>query len=274
MVGKVWLITGCSSGFGRAFSEELLKTDAKLVATARDVSKLKGLESENSLLLKLDVTKPEDIQNAINQTINTFGRIDVLVNNAGYGVIGAVEECSMDSIRRMFDTNLFGLISATQAVLPIMRSQNSGHIFNISSVGGFCAIPGGGMYNATKFAVEGLSEALAMEVEPFGIKVTLIEPGPFRTDFAGRSLDPQPEIKAYEATAGQIRPYLQNANGNQAGDPVKAARILIDIANNPNPPLHMPLGNAAIDRIRDKLKTLWEGLDQVEIVARSADFGG
>ncbi len=276
-MSKVWFITGCSKGFGRVLSEELLaKTDSLVVATARDASVLDTLKKkygERVLTLKLDVQNSDHIKDAANQALQKFSRIDVLVNNAGYGLGGALEECSMASIRNVFDVNVFGLMEMTKAVLPIMRSQNYGHIFNLSSTAGLFATAGMGMYNGTKYAVEGISEALSAEVKTFGINVTIIEPGPFRTDFMGSSLEMAPALPAYHNTAvTQTRNYCDQSNNTQKGDPLKAAQIIMQLAAMKNPPLRMPLGNIAMDRIHVKLEALKEELTKFEEISRSADY--
>ena len=273
MTAKTWLITGCSTGFGRLLVEELLKTDANVVATARDPNSLDDLKNDRLLALKLDVTDQATITAALQQAIDKFGRIDVLVNNAGYGMVGAIEESGLDATRKMFETNVFGLMQLTQAVLPIMRAQKSGFIVNMSSAAGAVSTPGFGMYNATKYAVEGMSEALAQEVAPFGIKLTIIEPGPFRTDFAGRSLDTQPEIADYaQSPVAKTRAFIGELSGKQAGDPVKAAQIIIDLAKSDKPPLRLPLGNSSMDRIKAKLTSWQEEIGRVEQLGRSADY--
>ncbi len=276
-MSKVWFITGCSKGFGRVLSEELLKqTDSLVVATARDLSTLDDLRKEfgdRILTLTLDVVNTDHIKSGIEKALQKFSRIDVLVNNAGYGFGGAIEECSMQSIRRVFDVNVFGLIEMTQAVLPIMRKQQSGHIFNLSSIAGLTATAGYGIYNGTKYAVEGLSEALAHETKTFGIKVTIIEPGPFRTDFLGESLELAPALPAYEGTAvDQTRHYCKHSNHQQNGDPLKAAKIIVQLAAMENPPLRMPLGNIAMDRIYLKLEALKKEVTGLEELSRSADY--
>jgi len=276
-MSNIWFVTACSKGFGRVLIEELLKqTDSLVVATARDVSTLDDLRKEfgdRILTLTLDVTNADHIKNAVEKTLQKFSRIDVLVNNAGYGFGGAIEECSMQSIRRIFDVNVFGLIEMTQAVLPIMRKQQSGHIFNLSSIAGLTATAGYGIYNGTKYAVEGLSEALAHETKTFGIKVTIIEPGPFRTDFLGGSLELAPSLPAYEDTAvDQTRHYCKHSNHQQNGDPLKAAKIIVQLAAMESPPLRMPLGNIAMDRIYVKLEALKKELTGLEELSRSADY--
>jgi short-subunit dehydrogenase len=194
------------------------------------------------------------------------------VNNAGYGIVGALEETSSDALQRIFATNFFGLVYLTQAVLPSMRAHHKGHIINMSSVAGVVVTPGFAAYNATKFAVEGVSMALSTETAHLGIKVTLVEPGPFRTDFAGRSIDTMPELEDYEPTVSKTRAYINHANGTQAGDPTKAAQILIAIANMSNPPLHLPLGNMSFDRIEKNFVKRLNAIQKNEALSRSADF--
>lgn len=274
-MSKVWFITGCSTGFGRILAEELLKTDAKVVATARDTSKLAHLsagEHSELLTLQLDVLDSSAIQAAVLTAQAHFGRIDVLVNNAGYGMMGALEETSIPALRRMFDTNVFGLVEVTQAVLPIMRAQHSGHIINLSSTAGVTATAGFAGYNGTKFAVEGISQALALEVAPMNIKVSIIEPGPFRTDFIGRSLDFMPAMPEYAESSGKTRQYLDAMDNNQPGDPLKAVHLMMAITEQANPPLHLPLGNLAYERIRAKVDAWDASLRELETTIRSADF--
>lgn len=276
-MSKVWLITGCSKGFGRALAKELLESTKDLVvASARNPETLKDLEenyTDRVLAVKLDVTRQEDIDGAVEAATKRFGRIDVLVNNAGYGLMGVLEECSMEEIRKLFDTNVFGLMAMTKAVLPHMRNRGSGRILNISSVGGLVAMGGSGMYVSSKFAVEGFSESLAMDIESFGIKVILVEPGPFRTDFAGGSLKMTAEHPDYKGTAStRIRKYAVESDKHQPGDPMKAAKIMIQLVNMENPPLRMLLGSVAIERIIPKLTEQMEQIRVHEAWARSADF--
>ena len=223
----VWFVTGCSTGFGRELSTILLKRGYRVVATARDQAKIADLvaaHERTGLALALDVDKQDQIDAAVKAAEARFGRIDVLVNNAGYGYLAAVEEGDDADVRAMFETNFFGLAAMTRAVLPIMRAQKAGAIVNVSSMGGFIGFPGSGYYAATKFAVEGLSESLSKEVAPFGIKVIIVEPGPFRTDWAGRSLKtPKKPVDAYTETAVARRKQIQSYSGAQAGDPVRAA---------------------------------------------------
>ncbi len=272
---KVWFITGCSTGFGKIMVEELLKTDAYVVATARNSISLTHFTPQypdQLLTLALDVTQPTMITDAVAQAHAKFGRIDVLLNNAGYGMMGALEETTMPALRRMFETNVFGLVEVTQAILPIMRAQKSGHIINLSSTAGVTATAGFAGYNGTKYAVEGLSEALALEVAPLGIKVSIIEPGPFRTDFIGRSLDYMPEMSEYAASAGQTRAYLNAMDGKQPGDPLKAVHIIMEMVTQEDPPLHMPLGKLAFERISKKMEQWQTALGELETVIKSADF--
>ena len=249
----VWFITGCSTGFGRELSLILLKRGYRVVATARDKSKVEDIVAgnpKNGLALALDVDKQGQIDAAVKAAEARFGRIDVLVNNAGYGYLAAVEEGDDADIRAMFETNFFGLAAVTRAVLPIMRAQKSGAIVNISSVGGFIGFPGSGYYAATKFAVEGLSESLSKEVGSLGIKVIIVEPGPFRTDWAGRSLKtPRKPVDAYADTAIARRRQIQGISGSQAGDPVRASEAIIATVEKKDAPLRLPLGGVAYDAI-------------------------
>lgn len=272
---KVWFITGCSTGFGRTLAKEALLTGAKVAITARNIMSIKDFEKdfpENALLITLDVTDPKQVKAAVEETQKMFGRIDVLVNNAGYGLMGAIEEVPNDEIKKLFDTNFFGLLAVTRQVLPIMRQQKSGYIINISSIAGVAATAGMGFYNASKFAVEGLSEALALEVNPLGIKVTLVEPGPFRTDFAGRSLHKYNGIADYDNTRGVAQKTIEEYDGKQPGDPEKAAQAIISLIDHPYPPLHLPLGKMAVDRMRDKISSFSENISAWEKVALDADF--
>jgi NAD(P)-dependent dehydrogenase (short-subunit alcohol dehydrogenase family) len=272
----VWLITGCSTGFGRELAKILIARGYRVVATARDPAKLADLvhgHDANTLALKLDVDKAGDVAAVVEAAKKKFGRIDVLVNNAGYGYLSAIEEGEDEEIRAMFETNVFGLAAVTRAVLPGMRSQKSGAVVNISSQGGFIGFAGIGYYNATKFAVEGLSEALAKEAAPFGIKVLIVEPGPFRTDWGGRSLKvPKHPIAAYEETAIARRNQVQGYSGKQPGDPVRAAEAIIATVESPNPPLRLPLGSIAFDGIRGEIEAVRNEIASVEAIARGADF--
>ena len=272
----VWFITGCSTGFGRELAKVLLARGYRAVVTARDPAKVADLvegHAATALALALDVEKQPQIEAAVEAARRKFGRIDVLVNNAGYGYLAAIEEGDDADIRAMFETNVFGLAAMTRAVLPIMRAQKSGAIVNISSMGGFIGFPGSGYYAATKFAVEGLSELLSKEVAPLGVKVLIVEPGPFRTDWAGRSIKtPKRPIDAYAETAGARRRQIQDYSGSQPGDPVRAAEAIIATVEQPNPPLRLPLGNFAYDAMGAELEAVRKEYAAVEAAARGADY--
>ncbi len=275
-LSDVWFITGCSSGFGRELAKLALDRGYRVVITARDprtVQDLTAGRDGRALALKLDVTNKAEVAEAVKTAQSTFGSIDVLVNNAGYGYVGAIEESEEDEVRAMVDTNFFGLARMIRAVLPEMRKRRRGFIVNISSNGGLQAFPGFGYYNATKFAVEGLSEALAKEVEPLGIKVLLVEPGPFRTDWAGRSLKRTKErIPEYAETAGAPLERLISGSGKQVGDPVRAGEIIIKAVESENMPLHLVLGKIAVETARSKIELLRRDVDAWEEVALSADY--
>ncbi len=273
---KVWFITGSSTGFGRTLAETLLKQGDRVIATARKPEQLQDLIAqypETAIALRLDVTDKAEIKTVIEKAIASFGRIDVLVNNAGYGLIGALEEVSDAQIQRNFDTNLFGAINVIRAVLPVMREQQSGHIVNMSAIAGFTNELGFSIYGGAKFALEGVSEALHGEVAPLGIKVTIVEPGPFRTDFIGRSLDrAQEQMEAYQGTVGKFVNFLNNIEGKQPGDPQKAAEAIVQVVNSDNPPLRLVLGKYAYTKFRKKIESLTAELDTWEAVAANTDF--
>ncbi len=273
---KVWLITGSSTGFGRTLAETVLEKGDKVIATARKPEQLQDLIAQypdTAKALRLDVTNPDEIIAAIEKANTAFGRIDVLVNNAGYGLIGAFEEVSDEQIHRNFDTNLFGAINVIRAVLPIMRLQQSGHIINMSAIAGFTNELGFSIYGGAKFALEGVSEALHGEVAPLGIKVTIVEPGPFRTDFIGRSLDrAEEQMEAYQGTVGKFLNFLNNIEGKQPGDPAKAAEAIIKVVNSENPPLRLVLGQYAYTKFRKKIESLKTELDAWEAIAANTDF--
>jgi NAD(P)-dependent dehydrogenase (short-subunit alcohol dehydrogenase family) len=253
-----WLITGASSGFGRLMTEYLLSLGAKVVATARKIDTIEDLTKRyagNAIVLQLDVTDQHSIDKAVADAIARVGHIDVLVNNAGYGVAGAVEEVTEREYMPMFETNVFGLIHVTKALLPQFRERSSGTIVNFSSIGGLIGAAGWGYYNATKFAVEGLSEALAAELEPLGVHVMVVEPGPFRTDFLGRSgVEAKQRISDYEPTAGKTREYFNSQAGKQPGDPQRAVEAVVAAVSDPNPPKHLLLGKIALTRFRKRLQ--------------------
>jgi len=273
---KVWFITGCSTGFGRELAKEALSKGYNVVVTARkpeQVADIVAAYPDTALSLTLDVTVPQQINDAVNTAIDRFGRIDILVNNAGIGYFGAIEESEEEEVRRMFEINFFGLAHMTNAVLPHMRQQRSGHILNVASIGGLRSFPAVGFYNATKYAVDGLSEALSKEVAPLGIKVTVICPSGFRTDWAGRSANnTKIRIEDYATTAGKNISDLRGYSGNQPGDPVKAAKAMIQVTETENPPLRLLLGAAALKGARLKLEELKKDFDEWADVSEGADF--
>src|ERR1700722_8573866 len=248
MMSKVWFITGTSRGLGRAFVEAALAAGERVVATARDVANLNELHrtwGEQLLPLALDVTSQSQADSGIERTIATFGRIDVLVNNAGYGNVAPIEDTTLREFRAQIETNLFGVIIVTKAVLPYFREQRAGHIFQITSIGGRLGPIGRAPYAAAKWGVEGFSETLAREIGPLGVKVTIVEPGGFRTDFAGSSTDLREGRPEYDATVGATVRFQRNYNGKQPGDPAKAGAALLHLASLPDPPLRIVLGRDA-----------------------------
>ena len=271
---SVWFITGCSTGFGRELATQLLRQESRVVVTARDPATLSEFgDARDALILQLDVTDPAQVAAAVAAAEARFGHIDVLVNNAGIGYFAAVEEGEDAEIRRMFDINVFGMGAMIQAVLPGMRNRRQGFIVNVSSIGGLRSFPAIGWYNATKFAVEGLSEALWQEVEPLGIRVMLVEPSGFRTDWAGRSADEsRRQIADYADTAGKGRHGVRAVSGHQAGDPERAIAAIIAAVEGPNPPHRLLLGNQAYDGAMAKLTDLRQDFEAWEAVSRSADF--
>ena len=270
----VWLITGCSTGFGRELARQVLALGYRAAVTARHPEALHDLADQGeALLLKLDVTEQAQVDAAIQATGQRFGPVDVLVNNAGIGYFAAVEESEEDPVRQMFEVNVFGLGRMIQAVLPGMRQRRSGFIVNFSSIGGLRSFPSLGYYNATKFAVEGLSEALWQEVEPLGINVMLVEPSGFRTDWAGRSAsESRRQIGDYAKTAGAWRRQIRAISGKQPGDPARAGRAIIEAVESQNPPHHLLLGNDAYHGAMAKLEELRKEFSAWESVSRGADF--
>jgi NAD(P)-dependent dehydrogenase (short-subunit alcohol dehydrogenase family) len=256
---KIWLITGCSSGLGRAIAECALASGAGVFATARSVSKIADLEKkypDSCWPLELDVTNRRTITEVFQSIQARTERIDVVVNNAGYGLVGALEECSEDQIRQNFETIVFGAIHVMQAALPMMRAQRSGRIINISAAAAISNYPGFSIYGGTKYALEGISEGVAAEVKPFGIKVTLVQPGPFRTEFISRSLErPSTSIEDYASTSGKFSTFLEKMDGQQPGDPRKAAAAIVKIAESENPPLRVAFGKYAIEKVERVLKS-------------------
>jgi NAD(P)-dependent dehydrogenase (short-subunit alcohol dehydrogenase family) len=275
-MSKVWLITGCSTGFGRELAKLVLQSGYKAGVASRNTNDVKDITdaySDTAIALKLDVTKEDEIKSSVKQVIEKFGHIDVLVNNAGIGYFGAIEESEEAEVRRMFEINFFGLANMTKEVLPLMRKQRSGNIVNIASIGGLVAFPAVGFYNATKFAVVGYSEALAKETAHLGIKITIIAPSGFRTDWAGRSANNSPVvIDDYAPTAGTNKNNIRGYSGNQPGDPVRAAKAIVKAVEAEHPPLHLLLGVAALKGGRNKLEELKKDFDGWEETTVGADF--
>jgi NAD(P)-dependent dehydrogenase (short-subunit alcohol dehydrogenase family) len=276
MDNKVWFITGCSTGFGRELAKAVLERGYRAVVTARNPAKVEDIvagHQDRALVLEVDVTDGVEVDAAVKSAEQHFKRIDVLVNNAGIGYFGAVEESDEEEVRRMFEINFFGLSRMTRTVLPIMRAQRSGHIVNISSIGGLRSFPALAYYHATKYAVEGFSESLALEVAPLGIKVTIVEPSGFRTDWAGRSAaESKTRIADYATTAGKNLENLRDRSGKQPGDPVRAAAAIIAAVESPEPPLRLLLGRAALRGARAKLDMLKKDFDAWETTTVGADF--
>jgi NAD(P)-dependent dehydrogenase (short-subunit alcohol dehydrogenase family) len=275
-MSKVWFITGCSTGFGRELAKEVLALGNQVAVAARntaDVQDIVAAYPDTAIAVKLDVTKADEIKAATALVKEKYGRIDVLVNNAGIGYFGAIEESEEAEVRRMFEINVFGLANVTNSVLPIMRAQRSGHILNIASIGGLVGFPGVGFYNATKFAVDGYSEALSKELAPLGIKVTIIAPSGFRTDWAGRSANNSPVvIPDYKETAEANKNAIRGYSGKQPGDPVRAAKAIVKAVESEHPPLRLLLGVAALKGARNKLEQLKKDFDAWEETTTGADF--
>ena len=273
---KVWLITGCSTGFGRELAKEVLAKGYKVAVASRktsDVDDIVAAYPNSSIAIQIDVTNESEIKSSVAQTMAHFGQIDVLVNNAGIGYFGSIEESEDAEVRKMFEINVFGLAKMTQEVLPHMRKQRSGHILNIASIAGLRSFPGVGFYNATKYAVDGFSEALAKEVGPLGIKVTIIAPSGFRTDWAGRSANESPaNISDYTETAYKNKDNIRGISGNQAGDPIRGVKAMIQVVESENPPMRLLLGVAALKGAREKLEELKNDFDTWAAVTEGADF--
>jgi NAD(P)-dependent dehydrogenase (short-subunit alcohol dehydrogenase family) len=272
----VWFITGCSTGFGRELAKLVLDRGYRAVITARDPGKIQDLTAGHegrALALKLDVTEKAEVAATVRQAEAVFGSVDVLVNNAGFGYVGALEESEETEIRAMVETNFFGLARMIHEVLPGMRRRRRGSIVNISSIGGLVGFPGVGYYCATKFAVEGLSESLSKEVAPLGIKVLVVEPGPFRTDWAGRSLKRSSrQIPEYAETSGAFRERIEGGSGKQVGDPIRAGEAIIKALESENMPLRLVLGAIALERARIKMEQLRREIDAWEETTLSADY--
>ncbi|MDI1479357.1 oxidoreductase [Polyangium sp. y55x31] len=273
---RVWFITGASRGIGAEITSAALAAGDFVVATARDPKRLveRFGATEALLPVALDVTSESSVAAAVEAALARFGRIDVLVNNAGYGLIGAVEETSGEDVRRLYETNVFGLLTVTRAVLPVLRKQRSGHILNLSSVGGYRSGPGFGVYCSTKFAVEGISEALHAELAPLGIAVTVLEPGYIRTEFLESKsvVDTEATIPDYAETSGKVRERAKSVSLQQPGDPVRLARAVVDLTRADNPPLRLPLGSDAVAAIETKNAFVAQELEAWRDVSVSIDF--
>lgn len=276
MTKKTWLITGISSGLGNALAQTVMDEGDFVIGTFRNQAQadfFNAQHKDKAFALTLDLAKPTEIENAFKLISDKFGKIDVLVNNAGYGLAGAIEETSVEEVRSIFEANFFGALKLTQVFLPIFRNQKSGHIIQISSHGGFKAFAGFGIYNASKFALEGFSEALAQEVVPLGIKVTIAEPGPFRTNFAGSSFKlAERTIADYHETAGVFRSKIKDVDGKQEGDPIKAAQAIYGITQLQTPPLRLPLGKIALLSLTSKLESVKADLENFKDIAENAVY--
>ncbi len=274
-MSRVWLITGSSRGLGRALAEAVLAAGDQLLATARDPEQLTDLVErfgKKVCTFGLDVTDASAASSAIKAAVETFGRLDVLVNNAGYGNIGSIEDTSIEDFRAQIETNLFGTIYTTKAAVPVMRAQGEGHIIQFSSVGGRVGAMGRAPYSAAKWGVEGFSEVLAKEVKPLGIKVTVIEPGGFRTDFAGSSTTLHAGRPEYDSTVGAAARFQRDFNGKQPGDPAKAAQVVLQVAAMKEPPLRMLLGSDAIRIVEQNDLAKMEADKHWCDLSRSTDF--
>jgi NAD(P)-dependent dehydrogenase (short-subunit alcohol dehydrogenase family) len=273
--GQIWLITGASSGLGRAQAERVLAEGGSLVATGRNaaaLAELAAIAPDRVEAVAGDLTDPADVARIVAAGVTRFGRVDVLVNAAGYGLLGVVEECSLAEIRKQFDVNLFGAIAVIQAALPVMRQAGSGLIINFSSIAGMLGFAGSGIYCCSKWALEGLSESLSVELAPFGIGVLLVEPGPFRTDFAGRSISlSATQIDAYESSAA-TRAYSASMDGRQEGDPVRAADLIIDAVCDRDRPQRLILGATAFDAVHQGMQARVADVERSRAIAPRADF--
>ncbi len=276
MGSKIWFITGISSGLGKALAEAVIEKGDFVIGTFRNqiqADVFNNAHKDEAFALKMDITKANDLKKGFQIIKKQFGRIDVLVNNAGFGFAGAIEETSETETRQVFEANFFGTLKVTQMALPMMRAQKSGHIVQISSHGGFKAFAGFGIYNASKFALEGFSEALAQELAPLSIKVTIVQPGPFRTGFAHTAFQEAAlKIDDYQATSGAFRERMRAVDGKQEGDPIKAAEAIVNIVNSENPPLRLPLGKVPMTTIQMKLDSVKKDLENGRLVAESVVF--
>ena len=275
---KIWFVTGASKGLGLTLVHQLLAAGYAVAATSRNVEELKQAvppETDRFLPLRMDLGDEESVRQALATTISTLGGLDVVVNNAGYGQLGAIEELSDQEARQNFDVNVFGMLNVLRYATPHLRQQGSGQVFNISSIGGFVGnFPGWGVYCATKFAVDGLTESFAAEIKPFGIKATVVHPGYFRTEFlsAGSMGKPQRPLDAYQAVRDSQTQHEQQINGNQPGDPEKAAALLIEVSEAENPPLHLFLGEDAYQLAEQKIAAVQHDMQQWQAAATATSF--
>lgn len=270
MKNKVWFITGASAGFGKAFAKYALEQGYNVVVTARRMEKLQEISDiapEKVAAIKMDVNNTTEVQKAMQQAVDRFGKIDVLINNAGYGIVGAVEETPEDELRAQMETNFFGAVAVTKAFLPQFRKQKSGAIVNMSSMGGQISFAGFSAYSASKFALEGMSEALAGELAPFGVKVMIVEPGAFRTDFAGSALKQMPELEAYKETVGNTRAFADGMHNTQEGDPMKAAKAIDLALQSEKTPMRLLLGADAYEAVKGHAEQLLSDLKVWEEVS-------
>ncbi|NOY47676.1 MAG: SDR family NAD(P)-dependent oxidoreductase [Chlorobi bacterium] len=276
MKNKIWFITGISSGLGKALAQSVMEKDDFVIGTFRNQDQVDNFNKnhqKNGFAILLDITNQKEIENSVEMIISKYGKIDILVNNAGIGFVGAVEETTMDEVRKVFEVNLFAAIKLTQTVLPYMRKKKHGHIIQISSHGGIKAFAGFGIYNASKFALEGFSEAMAQEVSSLGIKVSIVEPGPFRTNFAGNGLGiAKNVIEDYAKTAGAFRTKIQSVDGKQEGDPIKASKAIINLVNSNNTSLRLPLGKTALITIKMKLNSVQSDLETNKEIAKNTVY--
>ena len=269
-----WFISGASSGFGQAFATYAVSRGYHVIATARDPAKITVRDPDHVLAVSLNVDRPGDAQRAIDAGVKRFGHIDVIINNAGFGIVGAVEETPESELRALMETNFFGAVAVIRAALPVLRSQGHGAIVNISSIGGQLSFAGFGAYSAAKFAMEGMSEALAQEVAPFGIKVLIVEPGNFRTNLLGSGTRHMPVIEAYRATVGGTREFVTGMHGTQAGDPLKAAEAIDKALNAERTPLRLQLGEDAVVAVRQHAQALLADLEAWQAVGADTKFDG
>ncbi|WP_046246403.1 oxidoreductase [Hymenobacter terrenus] len=273
---KTWFITGASSGFGEALATYLLEKGDRMAATFRkpeQATEFTAKEAGRTLGVVCDVTNEPQVKTAVAEAIAHFGHLDVVVNNAGYGSMGSIEEVPAEEVQRQFDVNVFGALHVLRAVLPHLRERRSGHILNISSIGGLRAFPGVGIYNASKFALEAIGESLSLQLAPLGIRVTNIEPSGFRTKWAGESATiANTQIEDYQATVGENIRAIQGYSGRQPGDPVRAAHAMYEVVQMEQPPLHLPLGKAAVKGAREKFAALSKELEQYAEMGDAADF--